>query len=190
MPSPNARTTEDAVSRYGRDIKAKFAALVLKAEPEDQLRNPLEDLLRSLAEAIQLRRDDVTLIGEASLAEIHSRPDFAVSVRGVQSGFIEVKRPGKGADPRRYSDKHDTDQWKRLQTLPNLLYTDGQEFALFHNGELFGDLIRLEGDVRTAGDALRAPEKLLAVIEEFLTWEPTPPTDAPALAVTAAYCRS
>ena len=34
-------------------------------------------------------------------------------------GFIEVKAPGKGADPRRFTDDHDKRQWAKLKTLPS-----------------------------------------------------------------------
>jgi hypothetical protein len=46
----------------------------------------------------------LTLIGESSLSELHTRPDFAVSYANALIGFIEVKAPGKGADPRRFKD--------------------------------------------------------------------------------------
>ena len=32
---------------------------------------------------------------------------------------------GKGADPNKFKDKHDKDQWKRLRSLPNIIYSDG-----------------------------------------------------------------
>jgi hypothetical protein len=46
----------------------------------------------------------VVPIGEASLADLKTRPDYAVTVHGALAGFIEVKAPGKGADPRRFKD--------------------------------------------------------------------------------------
>lgn len=53
-------------------------------------------------------------VGEASLADLKTRPDYAVTVHGALAGFIEVKEPGKGADPRRFKDPHDREQWDRL----------------------------------------------------------------------------
>jgi hypothetical protein len=35
--------------------------------------------------------------------------------------LIEVKAPGKGADPRKFSDPHDKEQWDKLKSLPNLM---------------------------------------------------------------------
>lgn len=43
---------------------------------------------------------------------------------------IEVKAPGKGADPRRFTVEHDRKQWNKLKSLPNLLYTDGNSFSV------------------------------------------------------------
>ena len=73
---------------------------------------------------------------------------------------MEVKAPGKGADPRRFTDRHDKEQWEKLQSLPNLLYTDGNAFSLWRSGELVGSIVTLDGDVETSGAALDAPPEL------------------------------
>jgi hypothetical protein len=52
---------------------------------------------------------------------MHSRPDYAVTLRDALVGFIEVKAPGNGADPRRFSNPHDRWKWAKLKSLPNLL---------------------------------------------------------------------
>jgi len=57
-----------------------------------------------------------------------------------------VKAPGKGGDPRKYKDKHDKEQWLKLKALPNLIYTDGNEFSLWRNGELTARVCRLMRD--------------------------------------------
>ena len=101
------------------------------------------------------------LVGETTLADIKTRPDYAVTVSKALVGFIEVKAPGKGADPRKFSDPHDKAQWDKLKSLPNLLYTDGNAFSLWRDGELVGEIVHLEGDVETAGAKLAAPAALL-----------------------------
>jgi hypothetical protein len=102
---------------------------------------------------------------------------------------VEVKAPGKGADPRRYKG-HDKEQWEKLQSLPNLLYTDGNAFSLWQNGELVGSIVELEGDVETSGAKLAAPIELVARFDNFLRWEPIPPKSAQELAkVSARLCR-
>ncbi len=73
-------------------------------------------------------------MGETSLSDLKTRPDYAVTVRNALVGFIEVKAPGKGANPLRFRDRHDREQWERLRSLPNLIYTDGNESLQRHFG--------------------------------------------------------
>src|SRR5262249_53251517 len=132
----------------------------------------------------------VSLIGEATLAELNTRPDYAVTVWGALNGFIEIKAPGKGADPRHFSDPHDKTQWKKLQSLPNLLYTDGNAFSLWRDGALAGQIVRLDGDVVTSGAKLVAPSALVSLISDFMRWRPEAPKSPKSLAeVSARLCR-
>jgi len=113
-----------------------------------------------------------------------------VTRSGALIGFIELKAPGKGCDPRKFTDPHDKDQWNRLKSLPNLLYSDGNGFSLWRDGVLEGAIVRLDGDVESAGIRLAAPEALVALFSDFLTWEPIPPKSARRLAeVSARLCR-
>jgi hypothetical protein len=179
-----------AIRSFGSDIQAKLANPAATGEPEEQLRAPLERLISDLAELCGLSRTAVTAIGESALAELRTRPDYAITVGNTLIGFIEVKAPGKGADPRRFKDRHDKEQWEKLQPLPNLLYTDGKEFSLWRSGVLTGSLVRLTGNLETAGAELDAPLGLLSLFEDFLTWKPLPPRDAKQLAeTTARLCR-
>src|SRR5205823_2091783 len=128
-------------------------------------------------------------VGESPLAALKTRPDYAVTLCNVLVGFVEIKSPGKGADPRRYKG-HDKEQWEKLQSLPNLLYTDGNSFSLWRNGELVGSVVELHGDVESSGAKLAAPPELLARFDNFLRWEPIPPKSAQELAkVSARLCR-
>jgi hypothetical protein len=179
-----------AVSSYGAAAKAKLANPAAKGEPEDQLRAPLERLFVDLAEVCGFPRSAVTAVGESSLRELKTRPDYAITVRKALVGFVEVKAPGKGADPRRFRDRHDKAQWEKLISLPNLIYTDGNEFSLWRNGEIEGELVRLIGDVQASGANLGAPHGLLGLFEDFIRWQPIPPRDAKQLAeVSARLCR-
>ncbi|WP_203077181.1 type ISP restriction/modification enzyme [Falsiroseomonas ponticola] len=185
-----AVTLDQAVSRFGAAAKGKLSGRGATGAPEDQLRSPLEGLLSDLAELALFRPGDVVAVGEATLAELRTRPDYAVTVRGALVGFIELKAPGKGADPRRFKDEHDKGQWERLRSLPNLLYTDGNAFSLWRGGKLVGEVVRLTGDVETSGAALAAPPALERLVADFLRWEPVAPTSARALAeVSAQLCR-
>ena len=119
-----------AIAQFGADAKAKLANPSASGEPEDQLRAPLETLFADLAELCGFKRDQLAAVGESSLSMLKTRPDYAITLRNVLVGFVEVKAPGKGADPRRYKG-HDKEQWEKLQSLPNLLYTDGNSFSLW-----------------------------------------------------------
>lgn len=131
----------------------------------------------------------VVAVGESSLAELQTRPDYAVSVRNALVGFVEVKAPGKGADPRRFRDRHDKAQWEKLKAIPNLVYTDGQSFSLWRYGELIGNIVNLDGDIESAS-RLTAPLALLGLFEDFLRWQPVAPRTAKQLAeLTARLCR-
>ena len=180
----------DAISRFGATLKPKLSGNVLAGAPEDQLRAPLEHLIGDLAHILLFKSGEVVAIGETTLSSLKTRPDYAVKSKNALVGFIEVKAPGKGADPRRFKDDHDKTQWDKLKSLPNLIYTDGNAFSLWRSGTLSGDIVKLTGDVETSGAALGAPPGLARLFADFLRWEPIPPTNARALAeVSAGLCR-
>ncbi len=183
-------TLQEAASKFGFEAKSKLSNPAASGAPEDQLRTPLEGLIANLAELTGLPPGTVVAVGETSLADLKTRPDYAVTRRNALIGFIEVKAPGKGADPRRFQDRHDKEQWTKLQTLPNLIYTDGNGFSLWRNGELEGQVVHMEGDVADAGNKLAAPDGLVSLFADFFQWEPQPPRSAVQLAVvTARLCR-
>lgn len=178
-----------AISRFGADAKAKLSNPSVSGEPEDQLRAPLETLFADLAELCGFKPQSIAAVGESSLSNLKTRPDYAITLRNVLVGFVEVKAPGKGADPRRYKG-HDKQQWEKLQSVPNLLYTDGNSFSLWQDGELVGSIVNLEGDIETSGSKLAAPPELVARFDNFLRWDPILPKSAAELAkVSARLCR-
>ena len=179
-----------AVSRFGAAVGAKFSGRGPAGAPEDQLRGPLENLIGDLAEILLFRPGEVVAVGETTLSALKTRPDYAVTVRNALVGFVEVKAPGKGADPRRFKDEHDRAQWDKLKSLPNLLYTDGNAFSVWRDGLLHAEIVRLEGDVETAGAKLSAPLALERLFADFLRWDPIPPATPRRLAeVSAGLCR-
>ena len=191
MVPPLPMTLQKAISTFGHDAKLKLSNPGASGAPEDQLRAPLEALITNLAELTGLQPGSVVMVGETSLAGLKTRPDYAVNHNNVLVGFIEVKAPGKGADPRRFREKHDRDQWAKLQTIPNLIYTDGNGFSLWRNGERQGRVVQLTGDIETAGNRLAAPDEgLTSLFADFFQWEPQPPRSAQELAeTTARLCR-
>jgi len=88
-----SKTLATAVSNYGASAKAKLASIAISGAPEDQLRGPLETLVKDLAEIAGMPAGAVHLIGETSLADLKTRPDFAAAVSNALVGFIEVKAP-------------------------------------------------------------------------------------------------
>jgi hypothetical protein len=178
------------IRQFGIEATAKLSNPTVAGEPEDQLRAPLEALIRGMARLCGFPEGAVAAIGETSLADLKTRPDYGVTLRNALVGFIEVKAPGKGADPRRWRAGHDKAQWEKLQSLPNLIYTDGNSFSLWRSGEVQGEVVQLKGDVETAGADLQAPPALQLLFEDFFRWQPIPPRSAKQLAETSArLCR-
>ena len=183
LPSKLVTAVAVAVSEFGATVKPRLASPV--GEPEDQMRGPLENLLAAVADAVGVK---FTMMGEASLADLKVRPDYACAVNGAISGYIEVKAPGKGADPTRWKHtSHDGRQWAKLAALPNVIYTDGESWGLYRTGERVGEVVRLHGDIRTAGAKL-APrgDGLARVLHDFLHWEPIAPRNVAQLVRTVA----
>lgn len=189
---------DDLISRFGIEAQRRLGSVV-SGRPEEQLRGPLEILFPGLAEQCGLGPSDIFLVPETPMPDLAIRPDYAIMRRrGSASdliGFVEIKAPGKGADPRRFTDAHDKKQWEKLKALPNLIYTDGNEFSVWHDGELQeapsgSGVVRLTGDIRTAGGALAASADLVSIFNNFLTWTPTSPRNARELArISARLCR-
>ena len=183
-------TINSAVAAFGAKAKEKLSNPAAIGQPEDQLRAPFEHLLADLAELSRLPKSAVAAVGESALGDLKTRPDYAITVHGALVGFVELKAPGKGADPRKFRDPHDKAQWDRLRSLPNLMYSDGNGFSLWRDGELADSVVALIGDIESSGDKLEAPGSLLNLFESFLRWEPIPPRSARDLAhTTARLCR-
>lgn len=177
----------EAVAEFGATVRQPLAAGLGRAE--DQIAAPVARLVRKAGQALGLR---VVTHAETPLSELSIRPDHAVDVGGGGVGFIEVKRPGKGADPAKWSARsHDGIQWQSMRLLPNVLYTDGCQWALYRDGERIGPVAWVDGDLDTAGRSLKpADDKLARVLEEFLWHPPAPPRNLRSLVRAAArLCR-
>jgi hypothetical protein len=185
----NAKAVAEAISTFGKSAKAKLSNPAVTGQPEDQLRAPLEALIADLGAAAGLAIGDVTLVGESSLSDLKTRPDYAVTRGKALIGFIEVKAPGKGVIPKDCSDEHDRVQWEKLKSLPNLIYTDGNGFSLWRDGKKV-DAAFLSGDVRTAGAKLAGSPDIIRLLTDFFSWRPVSPRNPRQLAETSArLCR-
>jgi hypothetical protein len=125
-----ATSLSDAISRFGVAVKAKLAGQGASGEPEYQLRAPFETLLADVLTILGFGASKIVAVGESPVADLKTRPDYAITRMNALVGFIELKAPGKGADPRQFKDEHDKKHWVKLRSLPNLIFTDGNSFSL------------------------------------------------------------
>lgn len=164
-------------------LKAKFA-LPGSASPEDQLKPDVADLFRSAGAKYGLIVETRT---ETHLSEHKVRPDIAVYVGGLICGYVELKAPGFGADAPKLKGDHNKKQWEKLKGLPNLIYTDGRDWALYRAGERpeGQPIVRLHDDPTDKGKGAVAKEDsegLERLFRNFLGWEPIVPHNPSGLA--------
>ena len=104
---------------------------------------------------------------------------------------VELKAPGKGSNPTKFTGGHDKRQWDRYKQLPNLIYTDGNSWSLWHSGKPSAHRITVCGDITThrpticvdSNDATR-------LFQQAFNWLPTPIDSSKQLALECAkYCR-
>ncbi len=183
-----------ALRAFASAVTAKTARVPAGA-PEDRLRGPFEALMAEAAGALGW---EVVCAGETALPDRLGRPDFAVHRNGLLAGYVELKAPGKGADAGRFKGR-DRAQFKRFSAVPNMLYGDGDEWALYRGGTRVGAVVRLAGAVSAdgaravgAGDA----RAFAGLLHDFLSWEPILPLDrrgrldlAEFASVLAPLCR-
>ena len=178
---------KNTLEAFADAVQEKFSSTI-SGQPEDQLRSPFE---RLLADAGQVVGRQVLATGEAQLTGNGGRPDFGVSVNRLLCGHVELKAPGKGADTSLYTG-HDRRQWQRFTNLPNILYSDGREFALYRSGETMRRM-QLERDPRSVGAAGISADNVRqfnALMRDFLAWEPVVPGSSAELArYLAPLCR-
>ncbi|MCH8301562.1 MAG: N-6 DNA methylase, partial [Proteobacteria bacterium] len=131
-----------------------------------------------------------SVTNESANAELRGRPDFAVAAGGLLQGYVELKAPGKGARPSKFTSAGDKAQWAKFRNLPNILYTDGNEWGLYQEGSeapvafvAFNQDITIFGAKGVTGENAAA---LAALISRFLAWEPIVPTSPKDLAVGLA----
>lgn len=183
-PGTYEEAVRAAVSAFGAEVTPKLKG---GGWQEDQLRGPLETLIRTVGGRLGFT---ITLTGEVPLVDLRARPDYGVSVDGALIGYIELKKPGRGADPSLFTGDSAA-QWEKLRLLPNVLYCDGDEFGLYRSGQLVGQLARMKGSVLTSGTRLTPDGEALArVLHDFLTWQPKPPRSTTQLVRSVAgLCR-
>lgn len=180
-------TIDMVIAQFGSEVTRKLRTG--HGSKEDHLRGPFERMLSAIAGSLGL---SITTIGETRLPDLSIRPDYAVDVAGARTGYVELKKPGHGV-PENWANpsKHDREQWEKFQLLPNVLYTDGEQFARYNFGKVQGKVARLEPGLDRAGNKLRAVGTDFArVLTDFLLWEPERPRSLDELVrLIANLCR-
>ena len=163
-----------ALQALAQTVTNKMSQMT-RGEREDQLRAPFENFMASVADALRL---NLVCTGETSLPDRLGRPDYAVHHNKLLSGYVELKAPGVGANVKRFKG-HNRDQWKRFSSIPNILYTDGNEWALYRSGVLVDKIVCLSGDISKEGKKAATPPDAHAIerlLHDYLSWEPIIPT--------------
>ena len=165
-----------ALQDFAASVTAKMTQLT-PGEPEDQVRGPFEIFITEVARVLGW---NVVCTGETPLPDRLGRPDYAVHLNQLVAGYVELKAPGTGATASRFKGRNRA-QFERFSATPNILYTDGNEWALYRDGELVDKVVRLAGDVATDGREASEPQDAEAVeslLRDFLSWNPIIPTDS------------
>lgn len=189
MPNATAQSVsfQAAAEKFANDLHASFASK-MPAQPEDQLKGPVQDLLRAA-------RHHVITKTEAQVKDLGGRPDIGVEVAGALCGHVELKAPGFGAQAHKFKGR-DLAQWKKFAALPNILYTDACEWTLYRSGVQWPEkkplVLRLDGIIERGAVALTDAlvRQLFELLTDFLMWQPLVPAGPKALAaLLAPLCR-
>jgi hypothetical protein len=175
-----------AVYEFGRTVATQMGR---GGDDEAQLRGPLETLLRRLGRHLGLT---AVPYGEVQLKDLRARPDYAVDVGNSRVGYIELKATrrgvpfGPGWRPRRT----EREQWGKLSTLPNVIYSDGQTWCRYSYGVPVSPVVLLAGSIADPYEPLRPQDaSFIALIHDFLLWEPEQPRSlADLIKVVAGLC--
>lgn len=184
MARPEERVVLAALKKFADTVTAKMNTLTV-GEPEDQLRAPFEVFMQEVGRGLAQK---IVCTGETKLSGRLGKPDYAVHTGKLLAGYVEMKAPGVGANPSRFTG-HNARQWKRFQAIPNLIYCDGNDWGLYRNGQTVRPVVRLSGDVATNGKKAvtdKNAQDVLGLLTDFLSWQPIIPKDVKDLAVLLA----
>ncbi|NTV68081.1 MAG: hypothetical protein HGB06_10480 [Chlorobaculum sp.] len=168
MTSTNS--IQKALQAFAAAVTEKMSQLT-PGEPVEQLRAPFENLMAGVADALGWK---VLCTGETPLPDRLGRPDYAIHRNQSLTGYVELKAPDAGVKYKGFN-KRNREQFRRFSAMPNMIYTDGNEWALYRNGELTDRIVRLSGDVSTDGASAVAAEDAAGIerlLREFLLWKP------------------
>ena len=153
-------------------------------DPEDQLKSHVRPCIEQCGKALGF---PIVAKTESRYADVGGRPDLGIDVHGALCGHIELKAPGHGVNPNRFTG-HNRQQWNNFRNLPNLIYTDGSVWTLFHTGQQVAQ-VRLRGDLTADGfEAATTADAgwLAGLFHTFFSWQPLAPATAKQLAESLA----
>ncbi len=121
----------DSLQDFARSL-SRSSSSMLGGQPEDQLKAPVQELLRKFGAMVGT---GVVSATEAPISGV-GRPDIAVGTNGLLGGYVELKAPGSGANAKKFTGRN-REQFMKFSFIPNLVYTDGNEWALYRHGPVF-----------------------------------------------------
>lgn len=124
--------------------------------PEERLKTPVAALIHDFGAQLGLQAAAGNEYKLDSLGIGGLRPDIGVEVDKLTMGFVKLKARGKGAQPDKLKSPHDKEQWQKLKDLPNVIYSDGEEWALYKTGQR-KLLFRIDPAIFTEGSIAVTP---------------------------------
>ena len=177
-----------AVRTFADAVRAKVAANAA-GEPEAQLSGPVSTLIEAIGKIIHRK---IVAKAESATKDRMGIPDFGVVVDNALSGYVELKAPGHGADTSRFKGR-DKAQWDRFKAQPNIIYTDGNEWCLYQNGQPAERLLRFSKDITkhgAKGVADADVDLFRSVVTRMVAWQPIVPKEPKEqAALLAPLCR-
>ena len=175
-----------AVRDFADRVANNFSQHV-QAQPEDQLKAPVGELITRVGAAYVTGA--VSYRTEVDPDDVDGRPDLGIPMDWLLVGHVELKAPGVGAQPERFALRsRNGKQWERFKALPNLIYTDGSEWSLFRSGDL-AYRVRIADDITGSTSSLISSilydeqlKKLDNLLRDFMNWEPVVPATPQGIA--------
>jgi len=177
-----------AIRTFADNVKAKVSANA-QGEPEAQLSGPVSTLIEAVGKVIHRK---IVAKAESATKDRLGIPDFGVVVDNALTGYVELKAPGHGADTSRYKGR-DKAQWERFKAQPNIIYTDGNEWCLYQNGQPADRLLRFSKDITKHGAKGVSDTDVnlfRSIVTRLVAWQPIVPKDPKEqAALLAPLCR-
>nr|HRJ50440.1 N-6 DNA methylase [Phycisphaerales bacterium] len=178
----------EAIRAFADNVKAKVSANAT-GEPEAQLSGPVSTLIEAIGKIIHRK---IVAKAESATENRLGIPDFGVVVDNALSGYVELKAPGHGADTSRYKGR-DKAQWDRFKAQPNIIYTDGNEWCVYRDGEPVGRLLRFSKDITKHGSKGVSDDDVAVfrdIVTHMVNWPVQVPKDPKEqAALLAPLCR-